>query len=180
LSQAFLSLALGQAAPSWGEIRWFGALRPGPTELWENCAFSRRLGYVPKNGRLFSGRSLLENLGLYFEYALGHDRETARNESRLWLEKLGLANQAETLGEKMPEDKLPLALFALNVAKKPDLFILDRPRRRFERDFPVVWSSLLEQKAARNLAVLIFEPSQGTWRPEVEAKTLTLWSPSAS
>jgi hypothetical protein len=60
-----------------------------------------------------------------------------------------------------------LALLALNLAKEPDIFFLERPKRLFEKDFERVWAILEEQKLARNLALLVFDRQPGLWRTEI-------------
>jgi hypothetical protein len=84
-----------------------------------------------------------------------------------WLEKLDLTDLAETLGDRLPASRLPLALFALHISKEPDLFFLERPKRSYGRNFGRIWEILLAEKEKRNLTVIVFDRQADTYREEI-------------
>ncbi|MDR1871588.1 MAG: hypothetical protein LBS60_06615 [Deltaproteobacteria bacterium] len=171
----YRDLAIGAIAPTWGEVLWFGRGKPKPSDLLATSLFNRRLGFTPKNGRLFSGCSLLANLLIHYVHVVGLDEATAEEEARAWLERLKLTREARTLGEKIG-DKAHLALLALALVKEPDLLVLDRPRSLFERDFPLVLDVLKNERQRREFAALIIDDDYSPWRSQEGLPRFNLWA----
>jgi ABC-type lipoprotein export system ATPase subunit len=177
LRALWLDLSLGLVAPTQGQILWFGQPCPRTEDFWAVCAWRARLGWVGQTGQLISGRPLLENLALYYEYALGYPPSQSLAAAWGWLEKLDLTQEAQTPGERLAADQLPLARLALALVKEPELLLLDQPRRLFNQDFPRVWKLLLAEKATRDFALVILDHREDHWGAELASQTLSLWAP---
>jgi ABC-type uncharacterized transport system ATPase subunit len=166
LAETYRDLALGVNSPAWGQILWFGSPKPQANDIWGTAAFQRRLGYIPNKGRLISGLTLIENLALGYEYCLGFDHDRAFKDSQKWLDKLELTKETYTLAENLNPTLYPMALLALNLAKNPDLFLLERPRLKFGGSFPLALEVLKTEHKARNLAIIIFERDESLFKRE--------------
>ncbi|MDR1083503.1 MAG: hypothetical protein LBP22_01285 [Deltaproteobacteria bacterium] len=166
-------LVLGLAEPADGRIFWFNEPKPSESAQWEQSAFLSRLGWVAKNSRLLSSRTLLNNLTLYFEYTLGWPTGEAEARGLKWLERAGLSDKAHILGENIPAALQPIALLVQALAREPKLFFLDRPKFLFEADFSLAWELLSELKSG-GLALVIFDYSPEPWALELAAQELAL------
>jgi ABC-type multidrug transport system ATPase subunit len=170
------NLCLGETEPVEGQIAWFENPRPLAKNIWAYCAFRQTLGAVNGTGTLIARLTLLENLAIYYQHVLGYASLAAEEAAWPWLEMLNLTEWSGAFGGSLPPNKLSLALLALNLAKEPKIFFLDRPRAVFNQDFKLVWSILWALKETKGLSALIFDRHEKSWSEEILAGDLVVLS----
>ncbi|TDC90779.1 ABC transporter ATP-binding protein [Actinomadura sp. 7K507] len=139
-----LNLAVGQLAPSAGDIRVLGG-RPasGPEQL-------AKVGYVAQDTPTYAGLSVADHLKLGARLNPRWDDALARDR----VERLGL-DPARRAGKLSGGQRAQLAL-TLGIAKRPELLILDEPVAALDplarREF---LQSLLEAVVEHSLSVVL-------------------------
>ena len=111
---AFLRLCCGIAEPEAGQVLL------GGTPL-------AAVGYVPSDGGLAVNLTLLDNVALPLRFALHQNRAEAAANAALWLGMAGLAEQALQRPRVPADGQSWLASLARAAAKKPELWLVDRP-----------------------------------------------------
>ena len=123
---AFLRLCCGIAEPEAGQVVLEGVALPAP---YARHPFLERgaLGFVPSDGGLAVNQSLQDNVALPLRFALQQGKEEAADNARLWLERVGLLELARQRPRVPADTQSWLASLARAAARKPDLWLVDRP-----------------------------------------------------
>ena len=143
-----LNLIAGLAAPSGGEIRWWGggfAATGGP---------GRRFGFVFQAPTLMPWARVRANVRLPLDL-MGADRATATRDASAALELVGLAEFAHHLPRELSGGMQMRVSIARALATAPDLLLMDEPfgaldeftRQRLDGELAALW-------AARGLTVV--------------------------
>jgi ABC-type transport system involved in cytochrome c biogenesis ATPase subunit len=145
--------------PDSGRISWrLGAGHDGPG----SGAFFRRIGYVDRQSQLLHRWSLLDHFQIFESYSGAPGEPGAAGDL---LETLGLAAQAGTPTENLPEPLRRLALYALALYQRPRLMLLERPFQFLDQDFRLVWGLIRGRAAAGKLAVVVFDRTRDVYPP---------------
>ena len=122
---AFLRLCCGIAEPEAGQVLLGGT----PLASYRRHPFLERgaVGYVPSDGGLAVNLTLLDNVALPLRFALHQNRAEAAANAALWLGMAGLAEQALQRPRVPADGQSWLASLARAAAKKPELWLVDRP-----------------------------------------------------
>jgi len=100
-----------------GDVRIFGD-PPGRARS--------RIGYLPQERGLYNDETAL-NVLTYLAQLKGLDRATAQQNSRTWLERVGLADRADEKLRGYSGGMQQLVQFIASVVHEPDVVILDEP-----------------------------------------------------
>jgi ABC-2 type transport system ATP-binding protein len=114
-----VKIALTIARPTSGEVRLFG-------ESVHNRSILRRVGYLPENPRFPAHLTAMQVLSLYGTLS-GADADRVRMNSGKWLERLALAQWANTRVTKFSKGMNERLAFAQALVHDPDLIFLDEP-----------------------------------------------------
>lgn len=152
-----------------GEIRWRGAALDKKTRPGDRMALAREIALVDTDSKLLLGTRLIETLALDLEYNQGLFNPAARKEALETLDRLGLADLADTPQERLFGPERGLALMALALSRRPTLFIIDRPRALLDDDgFRLVWRAISEELKSSDRAALILDYAPGLWPSGIE------------
>jgi ABC-type polar amino acid transport system ATPase subunit len=162
--QRLISLCQGFQEPHSGQIYWQGQSLPPKNNLQKNLLFQRQIGLVHRKGQLLSGQSLIGNLCLDYLYHQEIESGQAITQASLWLRRLNLLGEADTIVENLSENKRRLGLYALAFCKNPRLFIMERPFQFLDHYFPLVWTIIEEEAANNNLCFLVFDRSETPYK----------------
>jgi ABC-2 type transport system ATP-binding protein len=105
-------------------------LRPDEGEvlvLGQPPAMARaRVGYLPEERGLYGGQRLMETL-VYFARLKGKSRREAESAARQWLERIGLADRAQSKVDALSRGMRQKVQLAASLVHDPELAILDEP-----------------------------------------------------
>ncbi|WP_254823606.1 amino acid ABC transporter ATP-binding protein [Haloglomus halophilum] len=90
-------------------------------------ALRRRVGMVFQDFNLFAHRTALGNVTLGLREVLGHSKEEARAEAMSQLERVGLANQADSYPAELSGGQKQRVGIARALAMDPELMLFDEP-----------------------------------------------------
>jgi ABC-2 type transport system ATP-binding protein len=105
--------------PDSGTVRLFG-------EVGRGRALSGRVGYLPEERGLYRKMRVLDQL-IFLGEAKGLGRPAARVRSKLWLERLGLAEWGRRKVEDLSKGMQQKVQFIGALLHEPELVILDEP-----------------------------------------------------
>lgn len=135
----------GLVALDGGEVRWDGA--PVTSEA------SRRFGYMPEARGLYPKMKVREQVE-YFATLHGLDRAAARQSAGRWLERLGLAERADSTVESLSHGNQQRVQLAVSLAFPADLLVLDEPFSGLDPIAVATMGEVIREEAARGSAVL--------------------------
>lgn len=175
LLRRFMRCCLGLDQPDSGRLAWSFDRRERSDPYWGPFDFYRQIGYVDRQIQLIGALSLLDNLLLFYQYAR---REDGLGRSREILERLNLADYEHLRADELPEPQRRLGLYALAFAKEPRLLLIERPNQFLDRDFDLVWDSILSRAAQTGLSFIVFDRTR-TIYPAENFSTIVSVTPGA-
>jgi ABC-2 type transport system ATP-binding protein len=89
-------------------------------------ALRRRIGYIPEDRGLYPKMAILSQL-VYFARLHGLTRHDARTASTAWLERLGLADRAQSQLQALSHGNQQRVQLAAALVFSPELLVLDEP-----------------------------------------------------
>ena len=113
-----MRLVLGVLEPDSGSVIWDGS----PITF----ATRRRIGYIPEDRGLYPKMAVLAQL-VYFAQLHGLDRKAAREASTAFLERLGLADRANSQLQSLSHGNQQRIQLAAALVFSPELLVLDEP-----------------------------------------------------
>jgi ABC-2 type transport system ATP-binding protein len=128
-----------------GEVRWDGR----PIGLAERLRF----GYMPEERGLYPRMRAVDQLS-YIGRLHGLDARAARVAALDWLERLGLADRAETRIEALSHGNQQRVQLAAALVHRPELLVLDEPFAGLDPVAVRTLAGVLRGEAARGAAVL--------------------------
>ena len=112
-----------------------------------------RFGYMPEERGLYPRVPVGEQIA-YFGRLHGLSAAAARTASRVWLERLGLADRATTTLEELSHGNQQRAQLAAALVHEPDLLVLDEPFAGLDPVAVQTLADVLGGEAKRGAAVL--------------------------
>ncbi|MDW8468779.1 MAG: ABC transporter ATP-binding protein [Burkholderiales bacterium] len=134
-----LNVAAGLLAPSAGTVRVFGEPLAG---------VNRRAGYLFQQDALMPWRNALENITVGLEFR-GVPRETARQQGRDWLRRVGLAGFGDRYPHQLSGGMRKRVALAQTLILDPQILLMDEPfsaldvqtRQLMENELLELWSA---------------------------------------
>jgi ABC-2 type transport system ATP-binding protein len=108
----------GLVVPDAGMVRWRG--RRVDARAW------RRFGYMPEERGLYPAMRVGEQIA-YFGRLSGLSARNAAVAARRWMDRLGLADRAETRIDRLSHGNQQRVQLAVALVHDPDLLVLDEP-----------------------------------------------------
>ena len=108
----------GLVVPDAGKVRWRG--RPVDSRAW------RRFGYMPEERGLYPAMRVGEQIA-YFGRLSGLSAREAAAAARRWMDRLGLADRAETRIDRLSHGNQQRVQLAVALVHDPDLLVPDEP-----------------------------------------------------
>jgi len=115
-----LRMVMSILLPDTGQIR---LLESDPTTDREVL---RRVGYLPEERGLHRKMKVLDVI-VFFARLKGMEAKAAAAEATTWLERMGLADRAQSKVETLSKGMQQKAQFIATVLHRPDMLILDEP-----------------------------------------------------
>jgi ABC-2 type transport system ATP-binding protein len=140
-----MRIALGVLAADRGEVRFDG--QPVTFET------RRRIGYMPEERGLYPKMKVGEQL-VYLARLHGLPRAKAVEHTRMWTERLGVADRREEEVEKLSLGNQQRVQLASALVHDPDVLILDEPFSGLDPLAVEVMSQVLREKASTGVPVL--------------------------
>ena len=140
-----MRIALGVLAADRGEVRFDG--QPVTFET------RRRIGYMPEERGLYPKMKVGEQL-VYLARLHGLPRAKAVERTRMWTERLGVAERREEEVEKLSLGNQQRVQLASALVHDPDVLILDEPFSGLDPLAVEVMSRVLREKASTGVPVL--------------------------
>lgn len=128
-----------------GEVRWQGQ----PVGPAERMTF----GYMPEERGLYPRMPILEQL-TYFGRLHGLDSAAARREGRRWLERLDLADRADSPLDTLSHGNQQRVQLAVSLVGRPGLLVLDEPFSGLDPIASTTLSEVIAEEASRGAAVV--------------------------
>ncbi len=116
-----LRMVMNILLPDSGEIRLLGV---DPTT---DRKVLNRVGYLPEERGLHRKMKVLDVI-VFFAQLKGMDAKTAASEAGVWLERMGLADRAQSKVETLSKGMQQKVQFIATVLHRPDMLILDEPQ----------------------------------------------------
>jgi ABC-2 type transport system ATP-binding protein len=135
----------GLVALDGGRTTWHGK-RVGPLER-------SRFGYMPEERGLYPGMLVAEQIE-YLGRLRGMTLTDARNATRIWLERLGVADRATSKLESLSLGNQQRVQLAAALVHAPDALILDEPMSGLDPAGVDAIGAILAEQAAYGRAVL--------------------------
>ena len=135
----------GLARPDRGEIRWNGA----PIDRLARLRF----GYMPEQRGLYPRMRVAEQLRYFAEHHGMKSRAAASATSR-WLERLGLAERAQSKLEDLSHGNQQRVQLGAALVHDPELLVLDEPFSGLDPIGIATMSEILHERAAAGVAVV--------------------------
>ncbi|MCX7962096.1 MAG: ABC transporter ATP-binding protein [Burkholderiales bacterium] len=134
-----LNVAAGLLAPSAGTVRVFGEPLAG---------VNRRAGYLFQQDALMPWRNALENITVGLEFR-GVPRETAQEQGRDWLRRVGLAGFGDRYPHQLSGGMRKRVALAQTLILDPQILLMDEPfsaldvqtRQLMENELLELWSA---------------------------------------
>ena len=150
---SLLKLLIGMEYPTSGSLNVLGqAMEPGEEKGIREIR--RVIGPVFQELKLVRGRSSLENVMMGIRF-LDFSQKEIRENSRIALEKVGLAHKALTPVENLSWGEAQRVSIARAIARKPSLILADEPTGNLDKDNAVNILNILSSFSDGNTAVLI-------------------------
>jgi hypothetical protein len=158
-----IRVAMRQREPSAGTVSWGPGARQDGHGLWARLRFNLGVGLVHRNLSLVPARTVLEHLAVFFSYHHALPPRGIRLKCYGVLRSVGVCGRdwgemSRTASERLPGRLSRLGLYALALAKRPWLFILQSPAD-LGRDFATVWSEV-ERQRRQGAAVLAVDDAR--------------------
>ena len=140
----------------------FGLVRPerGRT-LWDGAPIDRltrlRFGYMPEQRGLYPRMRVAEQLS-YFAQHHGMSGRDADAATKRWLERLGLADRANSKLEELSHGNQQRVQLGAALVHDPELLILDEPFSGLDPIGIATMSEILRERAAAGVGVAVLEP----------------------
>lgn len=115
---SIIRTALGIYVPDDGSVELLGSRDP--------MAVRHRVGYLPEERGLYAKMKVVEQLA-FLASIRGLDRKDATRRAGAWLERVGLAANAQSLTGELSKGMQQKVQFASAVIHDPDLVVLDEP-----------------------------------------------------
>jgi len=128
-----------------GEVRWDGA--PVDAEI------ARRFGYMPEARGLYPKMTAAAQVE-YFATLHGASRTAAAEHAASWLERLGLADRADSRVETLSHGNQQRVQLAVSLAFQADLLVLDEPFSGLDPLAVKTMGDVIHEEAERGAAVL--------------------------
>ncbi len=135
----------GLVRPDRGEVRWRGA-PVGPEQR-------ARFGYMPEERGLYPKMKVSEQL-VFFARLSGLGGASAEEAAGRWLERLGLADRADSRLEELSHGNQQRVQFAAALVHDPELAVLDEPFSGLDPLGVEALAGLLRETAASGVAVV--------------------------
>ncbi|MFH1135248.1 MAG: ATP-binding cassette domain-containing protein [Pseudomonadota bacterium] len=126
----WLLIVSSLARPTTGSIAWFGRGH-GDLSSSDLLRLRRKIGWVPRKGRLISNMTVEENLILGHAYHHELSRRESRDEASRLAEGFGLTEVLEVRPVELSPEKQRMAVFVRELIKSPELFVLENPEADF-------------------------------------------------
>jgi len=153
----------GTEEPGAGHLDWDLGVYPDEDSRWARYDFFRRIGFVDRDSQLLNALTLRHNLELYFGYARLDDPGGL---AAGILKSFDLEDLADLRGDELPEPSRRLALYALALAKKPRLMLMERPLQFLDRDYEPVRAWVKDKAESEGLAYIIFDRDASLYSPD--------------
>ena len=140
-----MRIVLGVLAPNSGEVRWRG--RP------VDRATRSRFGYMPEERGLYPKMKVHDQL-TYFGRLHGMEQHEASESARELIEKLGVAERADSRVEALSLGNQQRVQLAAALVHRPDLLVLDEPFSGLDPVGVDVLAEVLKDQAARGVPVV--------------------------
>lgn len=128
-----------------GQVRWNGQ----PIDK----IVTRRFGYMPEARGLYP-RMLVREQVEYFASLHGVPRADARRQADRWLERLGIADRANSRLDTLSHGNQQRVQLAVSLAFESDLLVLDEPFSGLDHLAVLTMGSVIREEAARGAGVL--------------------------
>lgn len=114
-----------------------------------------RLGYLPEERGLYKKESVLDVM-VYFGRLKGLEKAHARTWSREYLERVGLADKANTRLDKLSGGQQQKIQLGVTIMNDPELLILDEPTKGFDPvNRRLLMDIIEEQKLAGATVIMV-------------------------
>jgi ABC-2 type transport system ATP-binding protein len=135
----------GLVALDAGQVRWKGG-PVGPDQR-------RRFGYMPEERGLYPGMIVREQIE-YLARLHGMSITDARSSAQLWLERVGVAERAESKLEALSLGNQQRVQLAAALVHEPELLVLDEPMSGLDPTGVEAIGAVLAEQAASGRGVL--------------------------
>jgi putative ABC transport system ATP-binding protein len=142
-----LNLISGTDLPDAGVVRIDGVDVTGLTERERTLFRRERVGFVFQFFNLLPTLTVLENLLLPLELTGSRD-DDGESRARGLLERVGLADRAETFPDRLSGGEQQRIALARALVHRPGLLLADEPTGNLDQDLAVRVGELLEELAA--------------------------------
>ncbi|HWS58871.1 MAG TPA: ATP-binding cassette domain-containing protein [Actinotalea sp.] len=113
-----------------------------------------RLGYLPEERGLYTRESVLDVM-VYFGRLKGLGARTAREWSRAYLERVGLAGRESTRVDRLSGGQQQKVQLGVTIMNDPELLILDEPTQGFDPVNRRLLMDLIEDRRRAGAAVIM-------------------------
>jgi ABC-2 type transport system ATP-binding protein len=137
---------LGIYVPDGGSVEVLGS--PDP------MAVRHRVGYLPEERGLYAKMKVLDQLA-FLASIRGLDQKASTTRARAWLERVGLADNAESLTSELSKGMQQKVQFASAVIHEPDLIVLDEPFTGLDPVNSRLLKELILEQRARGATVVL-------------------------
>jgi ABC-2 type transport system ATP-binding protein len=141
-----MRLVMGLLARDAGSITWNGS----PI----TDAVRRRFGYMPAERGTYPKMRIGDQLE-YFARLAGRSSTSARESSRIWLERVGLSDRADDEVQDLSSGNQQRVQLAIALVHEPELLILDEPFSGLDPIAVETMKDLLLEQVARGVTVLL-------------------------
>ncbi len=143
----------GLEAIDGGRIVFEGETLPSrPKQL---ARMRRRMGMVFQNFELFPHKTALDNVATGPITVLGTDRRTAREQAAALLDKVGLADKADSLPVKLSGGQQQRVAIARALAMKPDMMLFDEPTSALDPETVGEVLTVMKRLAEEGMTMLV-------------------------
>ena len=136
-----------------------GIYQPSHGELLVGCkpysvSSGVKLGYLPEERGLYKKESVIDTM-LYFGQLKGLSRDKARAEATSYLERVGLADKANTRLDKLSGGQQQKVQLGITIMADPDLLILDEPTKGFDPVNRRLLMNIIEDHQKKGATVIL-------------------------